>query len=115
MSKPAMSNQGWQRIASVAEVAEGAVIAARVGKSPIALYKFEGRIYASDDACTHECVRLSDGYLDGCFIECPLHQGVFDIRTGKALCEPLTEDLAVYPVRIVGDEVFVMLADPATE
>lgn len=110
-----MTDGCWHRAALVAEIPEGEVVAARVGKAPVALYKFEGEIYATEDTCTHECVRLSDGYLNGCFIECPLHQGVFDIRTGEALCEPLTEDLAVYPVKIVGDEVFVMFADPTSE
>ena len=33
-------------------------------------------------------------------IECPLHQGRFDVRDGRALCSPLRENLATYPVRI---------------
>ncbi|HEY3243320.1 MAG TPA: non-heme iron oxygenase ferredoxin subunit, partial [Phycisphaerae bacterium] len=89
----------WERAAAVDEIPEGQVVAATVGGKPIALYKVEGEIYATDDICTHECVSLSDGYLEGCVIECPLHQGMFDIRTGKALCDPVTEDLAVHRVR----------------
>src|SRR5262249_52098878 len=45
-------------------------------------------------------------------IECPLHQALFDIRTGKALSGPAAEDLGVYPVRIEGGDVLIDLEDP---
>jgi naphthalene 1,2-dioxygenase system ferredoxin subunit len=40
-------------------------------------------------------------------IECPLHQGRFDVRTGKGLCSPITKDIATYPVKIEDGHVFV--------
>jgi naphthalene 1,2-dioxygenase system ferredoxin subunit len=46
-------------------------------------------------------------FLEGHEIECPLHQGRFDVRTGKAMCAPLTEDLRSYPVKIEGGRVFL--------
>ena len=42
-------------------------------------------------------------------IECPLHAARFDIRTGKVLDPPATEDLKTYPVRVVGDEIQIRL------
>jgi naphthalene 1,2-dioxygenase system ferredoxin subunit len=50
---------------------------------------------------------LCDGFLDGHEIECPLHQGKFDVRTGRAMCEPLTKDIETYPVELRGDDVYV--------
>ena len=50
---------------------------------------------------------LSDGYMDGDKIECPLHQGLFDIRTGKAEEGPVDEDLKVYQVKREGGRVLV--------
>ncbi len=79
------------------------------GKS-LALYQVDGAIYATDNICTHGNARLCDGFLDGHEIECPLHQGKFDIRNGKAMCAPLTEDVRTYPVKIEGSRVFVDLA-----
>ena len=38
--------------------------------------------------------RLCDGFLTGHEIECPLHQGRFDVRDGRALCSPLRDNLA---------------------
>ena len=45
----------------------------------------------------------------GTVIECPLHQGRFDIATGKALTPPVCEDLATYPVVVENGIVFVRL------
>jgi naphthalene 1,2-dioxygenase system ferredoxin subunit len=59
--------------------------------------------------CTHAYARLSDGWLDKSEIECPLHAGRFDVKTGKALCPPVTEDIKTYPVRLVGDEIQIKL------
>jgi nitrite reductase/ring-hydroxylating ferredoxin subunit len=67
-------------------------------------------ILATDNICTHAFALLSDGWLDGDCIECPLHAGRFDVRTGKALGPPVDEDIKVYPVRIVGDDIQVKLA-----
>jgi naphthalene 1,2-dioxygenase system ferredoxin subunit len=38
--------------------------------------------------------------LIGHEIECPLHQGRFDVRDGRATCEPAEEALRSYPVKI---------------
>jgi naphthalene 1,2-dioxygenase system ferredoxin subunit len=67
----------------------------------------QGELYATDNLCTHGAARLSDGFLEGREIECPFHQGRFDVCTGKALCAPLTENIRVYPVRIENKRVFV--------
>ena len=105
-------NSGWERAASVDDVAEGDVAGASVGGQPIALYRVDGELYATHDICSHEHARLSEGYLDGCEIECPLHQARFDVRTGKAMCRPATQDVATYPVKVVGSDIFVRVMPP---
>jgi naphthalene 1,2-dioxygenase system ferredoxin subunit len=52
---------------------------------------------------------MSNGFLEGREIECPLHQGRFDVCTGKALCAPLTENIRTYPVRIDQSRIWVKL------
>ena len=59
--------------------------------------------------CTHATGLLADGWVEDGEIECPLHQARFDIRTGKALCEPATEDLRTYPVKVEGGDVLIDL------
>jgi nitrite reductase/ring-hydroxylating ferredoxin subunit len=39
----------------------------------IALYRCRGEFFATSDICTHAFALLSDGWLDGHEIECPLH------------------------------------------
>jgi naphthalene 1,2-dioxygenase system ferredoxin subunit len=69
----------------------------------------EGEVYATDNLCTHGAARLSDGFLEDGEIECPLHQGRFDVCTGKAMCAPLTEDIKTYPVKIENMRVMLRL------
>ncbi len=103
-------NDNWIDVASAADVPEDDVIGIDIAGKSLALYQVDGAIYATDNICTHGNARLCDGFLDGHEIECPLHQGKFDIRNGKAMCAPLTEDVRAYPVKIEGSRVFVDLA-----
>lgn len=104
-----MSNIEWIAAAEVDAVPQDDVIGVEIGGRDIALYSVDGEIYASDNICTHGHARLCDGFLDGYEIECPLHQGKFDVRSGKALCAPLTEDIRTYPVKIEDGRVFLAL------
>ncbi len=97
----------WIDIVSKDDVPEDDVIGFDINAKSIALYQVDGEIFATDNICTHGNARLCDGFLEGHEIECPLHQGRFDIRNGKAMCAPLTEDIQIYPVKIEGGRVFV--------
>ena len=85
------------------------VIGVVVAGKDIAIYTVGDDVFATDNICTHGHARLCDGFLDGHDIECPLHQGKFDVRNGKATCEPATEALRTYPVRIEGQRVFLQI------
>ena len=102
-------NADWVRAAGRADLTEGEILGVDVKGRSIALYDTDGSVFATDNICTHAYACLSDGWLDGEVIECPLHAGRFDIKTGKATAPPCTDDLKTYPVRIVGDEVQVKL------
>jgi naphthalene 1,2-dioxygenase system ferredoxin subunit len=101
--------QGWVKAADRSALAEGDVLGVIVSGKEIALYDLDGEVFATDDICTHAYAKLSDGWLDKGEIECPLHAGRFDVKTGKALCPPVTEDVKTYPIRIVGEEIQVKL------
>jgi naphthalene 1,2-dioxygenase system ferredoxin subunit len=73
----------------------------------IAVYTVGSEVYASDNLCTHGNARLCDGFLEGHEIECPLHQGRFDVRDGRPLCDPVTVPVRVYPVRVEGGRVYI--------
>ncbi len=97
----------WIEAIAVDEVPQDDVLGLDVGGRELALYRVDGQVFATDNICTHGHARLCDGFLEGHEIECPLHQGRFDVRSGKAMCAPLTEDLRIYPIRVEGGKVFV--------
>ena len=99
----------WHRVAKASDITEAAPLSVRVGNRLIALYRIGGRIYATDNICSHEFAELSDGILDGEYIECPLHQARFHVPTGKASSAPASEDIDTFPVRVESDEVLVGL------
>jgi anthranilate 1,2-dioxygenase large subunit len=105
----------WTRAASLNEVPEGKALGVEVGGIHIALYNLDGKIYATHGICTHALALLAEGWIEDGKVECPLHQGQFDIRSGKALCAPVTEDLRTYAVRVEGDDVLIDPDQPATE
>lgn len=95
--------------AKLADLVENEPLPVTIGDERIALYLLDGNVHATHNVCTHQFALLSDGYLEYGCIECPLHQGRFDIRTGAALCAPATTPLRVYDVRLEGDSIMVDL------
>jgi naphthalene 1,2-dioxygenase system ferredoxin subunit len=100
---------GWVRAASRSDLPEGEVLGVEIAGRSLALYDVEGEVFATDNICTHAYARLSDGWLDGDLIECPLHAARFNVRTGRVLDPPATEDLKSYPVRVIEGEIQVKL------
>jgi naphthalene 1,2-dioxygenase ferredoxin component len=99
----------WIDAAAMGDVPADDVIGILVAGRDIALYNAGGEIFATDNICTHGHARLCEGFLEGHEIECPLHQGRFDVRTGQPSCAPVTEAIRSYPVRIDGGRVFLAL------
>jgi naphthalene 1,2-dioxygenase system ferredoxin subunit len=100
----------WIDVAALTAVPEMCAISVVANGKEIALFEVDGAIFATDNLCTHGAARLSDGFLEGSEIECPLHQGRFDVCTGKAMCAPLTQDIRSYPVQIKDQRIWIKLA-----
>lgn len=100
----------WDCVGSTSDFSEDEPSAVTVAGKPIAIYLIDGKYYATHALCSHGLAYLSDGYLDGEEIECPLHQGRFHVPTGRALCSPLTEDIATYETKIEDGRLFVRTA-----
>ena len=90
----------WIKVAAVADVPEDGTLLVNLGDEPVCLYNVGGRIFATHDTCTHGQASLADGFIEGEEIECPLHQGKFQIPSGKAVGVPCTEDIRTYAVKI---------------
>lgn len=100
----------WVDVAGVGDVEAGDLIRVDVGAATFVLYRTrDDQWFATDGLCTHAAVHLCDGYLDGSVIECPKHNGRFDIRTGAPKGRPATDDLRCHQVRVVGDRVELLV------
>ncbi len=102
----------WVRVAAIDEIAAGSALGVTVGDLNLALYHLDdGRVFCTDNICTHAFALLTDGWLEGTTIECPLHAGQFDVCTGKGLGAPIEEDLKSFPVRVEGGDILVEISD----
>ena len=105
-----MDDLNWIEAGLVSDLQDGDVSSVRcMNGTVIALYLVDSAVYATAAVCTHGAAQMSDGFLEGYEIECPLHQGRFDIRTGAAMNAPLDTDIKTYPTRIENDKIFVAL------
>jgi naphthalene 1,2-dioxygenase system ferredoxin subunit len=101
----------WLDLAAFDELPDGDVVGRVVNGREIALYRLGDEVFSTDATCTHGQASLCGGFVepDGS-IECPLHQGRFDIRSGRALCEPLEQDLTTHAVKLEGGRVWIRLS-----
>lgn len=100
----------WTDVAAEADLFEGAGIPVQAQGQELALFSIDGEVFATDNICSHGNANLCDGYLEGHEIECPFHQGRFDLRTGAATCGPATEPVKTWPVKIKGGRVYLQLS-----
>ena len=104
-----MSEVTFHKVATTSDLDEDEAMQIVVEGKEIALINLGGELFALDDICTHAYASMSDGYIEGDCIECPLHGAQFDIKTGKAVTPPATEDLASYGVKVEDGDVYVGL------
>lgn len=97
----------WQFAIALGALRPEGVTGVEIDGTPVALYRLGEEVFATHGICTHALAFLADGFVEDGKIECPLHQGLFDIRTGAALCAPLTEPVKTYAVKVEGDSVYV--------
>lgn len=97
----------------LADLPEGESRRCQFEGAAVALFHVEGCVYATQDECTHGRASLADGHLIGDEVECPLHQGMFNVRTGAVTAAPCTRPLQTYAVE-VRDGVIHLAPSPAT-
>mgnify|MGYP001213401862 CR=1 FL=1 len=77
------------------------------GGRTFAIYRVDDAVYASDGLCTHEKVHLCDGLVMEHVIECPKHNGRFDIRDGRPLGAPVCVALRTHPAKVEGGTIYI--------
>ncbi len=91
------------------DVPPGSSKVVRVGEHAVAIFNFEGSLYALDNTCPHQGGPLGEGYLEETgVVSCPWHGWTFDLRTGVS---PIDAEVRVrsHPVRVEAGEIIVTL------
>jgi 3-phenylpropionate/trans-cinnamate dioxygenase ferredoxin component len=104
----------WRKVCARREVKDGEPVSAKLDGTPIGIFQVGDALHAVHDVCTHEYALLSQGYQDGDVVECPLHAARFNVVTGRCLTAPATRDVAVFRVKVEGDDVLVALENAVT-
>ncbi|PRX97001.1 bifunctional 3-phenylpropionate/cinnamic acid dioxygenase ferredoxin subunit [Allonocardiopsis opalescens] len=100
------------RVCAVAELPDGEAV--RIPREEtgtgdaIAVFNDGGEFFALNDTCTHAQGSLAEGWVEDGEVECPVHSGVFCLRTGEALAMPASRDTVGHPVEVSGGEVWLM-------
>lgn len=86
-------------------------------RPPVMVVRTDDGVFAVDDTCSHQDTSLSAGWVEGCAVECPLHEACFDLRTGAAMGPPATRPIATHAVQVVDGLVSVWVggADAASD
>ena len=93
------------------ELADGKMRLVELMDRLVIVFRVGDDFYCIDDVCTHDGGTLSDGECHQFEIACPRHGARFDIRNGRALSMPATQDTGSHEVQLVGDDVMVRLAE----
>ena len=106
-----MTDKSWHEVMDKSAVVENEPVRAYVGDNEVevALFNVGGEIFATGNICTHAMASMHDGIQEGEVIECPLHDGKFNIKTGAPLCPPVIDPLPTYEVKVENGKIFVKL------
>ena len=104
-----MSEENWHRVAAKGDVAPEEPIRVQVGEEDIAIYNVDGGFYATSNICTHAYASMVDGFQEGDEIECPLHEGRFNIKTGEVIQDPPCEKLSTYEIKIEEEKIYISI------
>ena len=110
-----MTSSELHLVCHVSEIIEGTARSVEIGDRQLALYNIGGTFYATDNRCTHARAYLSEGFIEGDTIECPLHGGRFHIPTGRPLSPPVRVAVRAYPVEVIDSEIYIRVADNENE
>jgi nitrite reductase/ring-hydroxylating ferredoxin subunit len=104
-----MTENTFQPVLALAEVRKGRMRSCRLADREVVVCHTRDGVFTVDNICTHALARMSEGYLKGTRLTCPLHGATFDVRTGEVLGGPAQAPLTAYQTRVVNGVVEIAL------
>lgn len=103
---------GLTRLCAVDDVDEDEPVRVEVDGVAYAVFQEGERYFVSADECTHGPGSLSEGFVEDCEVECPFHQGRFDLRTGKPTLAPCEIPIRVWDPVVRDGEILIAIGSP---
>ncbi|MCP4142218.1 MAG: Rieske 2Fe-2S domain-containing protein [Chloroflexi bacterium] len=97
----------WIPVPEAAELEINDVIGITHEGERYAIYRLEDGYYASCGKCPHAGAILAKGLVIDEQIECPAHQGRFEIKTGKATASPASGFMTSYVIKEKDGQLFL--------
>jgi nitrite reductase/ring-hydroxylating ferredoxin subunit len=108
VSAEALNSQGsLVALCTATEVGTDTPLRVVSGNDAYAVFNVDGLFYVTQDQCTHGPGSLAEGFLVGSEIECPFHQGRFDVCTGLATQAPCTVALRTWTVQMIDGQICI--------
>ncbi len=105
--------EGWIEVCAAADLGRADAMRFDHGRKTFALYRDEaGRLFATDGICTHGNTHLAEGLVKGGIIECPKHNGRFNLADGSPARAPVCRGLATYPLEERQGRLYLNLQRP---
>lgn len=96
----------YQRVASVADFADGEIRKVIVDGKSVAIFPLEDGFVATTAICPHAGGPIDEGDVEGKVVTCPWHGLSYDLNSGDCVDDPEFK-LKCYAVRVDGDDIFV--------
>lgn len=104
---------GWVSVGPTNRLAICDVIRFDYGRLTFAISRDRtGKLYATDGLCTHGNTHLAEGLVIGSTIECPKHNGRFNLIDGSPARAPICRGLVTYPVEDREGKIYLNILCP---
>jgi len=104
---------GWIDVCAAGDLGPADVLRCDHQRKTYALIRDEdGRLFATDGICTHGNTHLADGLVKGGIIECPKHNGRFNLADGSPARAPVCRGLATYPLEDRAGRLYLNVRHP---
>ena len=97
----------WLPICDLSDINEDEPKSVEVNGKKIGVFKIEDAYFALENVCPHAYALLTDGFIEDETVECPLHEAIFDIKSGKVLSGPADRNLCTYALKIEADKIYI--------
>jgi ethylbenzene dioxygenase ferredoxin subunit len=108
---PVAASHRLVALCAASDVEPDTPVRAVLDNAAYAVFSVNDRFYVTQDQCTHGPGSLAEGFVMDTEIECPFHQGRFDIRTGQPTAAPCTEALRIWTAHVIDGQICINPAE----